>query len=275
MQVVKLSIDQIIQNENSRGKHKENDLAQLMSSIKKDGLLHPIGVRPFSKRRKGKEVYEVVFGNRRFEAVKKLGFNEISASIVNAESEKDFIVLNLIENAQRSDVTAYEQGRLYKKLIGDESMSVAEIAVRVGVTQSNVKACLNAFDDTPEEFRDKVKVKKGGVNQRQGDIPISLSEKIVQISKNHNLTMDDRRALYKAVQNGALDINNLARIAALLSQKVPLKKAIKNIDRYQYVNVKVPLYRDEVVAYKEEWDYPITKELVDIIYRSGEFTKPF
>jgi len=270
MKIQNIDISSIQQKENSRGKHKENDLASLMGSIKKEGLLQPIGVKP-----KGKHsfLYEVVFGNRRFEACKKLGFDSIPCNVLHLDSKRDFILTNIIENAQRSDVTVYEQGRLYTLLNEEEDMSIPEIAVRVGVTMSNVRSCINAFKDTPKEYRDKVKFKTGGANSRKGDIPISLSERIIQITKRYNLSSSDRQELFKAVSEGFLDIHKLSAIANLVAVGCPLKKAIKNVDRFQYVSVRVPLLKEEIKDYREQWDYPLTNELVDAIFEATSFTR--
>ena len=105
MELQTVPISKVVQLENSRGKHEEADLASLMSSIKTVGLQQPIGVREISG---GK--FEIVFGNRRYEAMKKLGEKKIPIITVEASSQKEFLLLNLIENAQRSDITVYGGG---------------------------------------------------------------------------------------------------------------------------------------------------------------------
>jgi ParB family chromosome partitioning protein len=105
MEVVKLKISEVVLKDNSRGQIGD-DLSELMSSIKTHGLLQPIGV---IKSKRGKK-YEVVYGNRRYNAVKKLGIKTIQAVILKV-NDADKLILNLVENIQRKDVPVSEQAR--------------------------------------------------------------------------------------------------------------------------------------------------------------------
>src|ERR1043165_7563349 len=106
MKIINIAIDKIHQNENSRAILDHNDLSDLMLSLKKNGLLQPVGVM---KTNLG---YEAVFGNRRILAARKLGWAEVPAVVLDIDSDIDRDILNLLENQQRVAVTLKEEGRL-------------------------------------------------------------------------------------------------------------------------------------------------------------------
>src|SRR3990167_3768361 len=121
MKVVEVELKKIDQNENSRVVYKENDITELMQSIKKEGLLQPIGVR------KTDDGYEAVWGNRRILAAKKLGWVTIPANVVdNADSENDRDFINLAENIKRQNTSVSEEGRLYLAMM-DRGLKKEEI----------------------------------------------------------------------------------------------------------------------------------------------------
>ena len=97
----------------------------LVSSIKHCGLLQPIMVT-----RRGDE-FEVVFGNHRVEACRRLSWKEIPATIVEA-TEKEFVLLQIVENIQRNiRINPVNEAKAYKFLVS-EGMTVPEIAHAVG-----------------------------------------------------------------------------------------------------------------------------------------------
>jgi ParB/RepB/Spo0J family partition protein len=67
MEYKEIELQKIFQKENSRSQYRNEDLQELMASMSQDGLLHPIGVA------KNGDKFEVLFGNRRYMAAKKLG----------------------------------------------------------------------------------------------------------------------------------------------------------------------------------------------------------
>ncbi len=127
MNIKTIDLDLIDQNENSRVVYKRGDLAELMLSMKEAGLLQPVGVKKTGDR------YEAVFGNRRIMAAKKLGWTEIQAHIVDAKTDNDRDILNLIENIKRKNTTLAEDGRVFSNLL-HRGLTIKEICARVGIT---------------------------------------------------------------------------------------------------------------------------------------------
>ena len=95
-----------------------SEIDALASSIKQKGLLQPILVRT-------KELYEIVAGNRRYQACKSLGWRRIACHIADL-NDKDAFEISLIENVQRKTLTALEEAHAFKRYYlisaGEESL---------------------------------------------------------------------------------------------------------------------------------------------------------
>jgi len=108
-----------------------NDLA---SSIKEQGVLQPIMVRPVSGASHG---YELVAGERRLRASKLAGLDEIPA-IVREVTDEQSLALALIENLQRENLNALEEAKGFDQLLNSFSLSQEALAQRVGKSRSAV-----------------------------------------------------------------------------------------------------------------------------------------
>ena len=119
-----------------------NDLAE---SIKKEGLLQPILVRPTEKG------YQIVAGERRWQASKIAGLESVPAKIVEMDDERALRVA-LIENLQRSDLNAMEEARGFKDLMEEGNLTQAELAEAVSKSRSSIANSLRLLD-LPEEVQ--------------------------------------------------------------------------------------------------------------------------
>ena len=90
----------------------ESKLQELSDSIKKNGIIQPIAVRP-SKSENAK--YEIVAGERRWLAAQRAGLHEIPVTILNL-SDVESLEVAIVENIQRDDLNPIEEARGYKKL---------------------------------------------------------------------------------------------------------------------------------------------------------------
>ena len=90
----------------------EEKLEELAQSIKKNGIIQPIAVRP-SKSDKSK--YEIVAGERRWLAAQRAGLHEIPVTILNL-SDVESLEVAIVENIQRDDLNPIEEARGYKRL---------------------------------------------------------------------------------------------------------------------------------------------------------------
>jgi len=134
--VNQLPVASIVPNQfQPRKRFDETKLKELKNSIKAKGVIQPVIVR------KSKAGHELIAGERRFRAVKELGFREIPA-IVKEVSDADSLELSLIENIQREELNPIEEARAYTDLSEKFSFSQDEIAKAVGRDPSTVSNTL-------------------------------------------------------------------------------------------------------------------------------------
>jgi len=110
--------------------HQEQ-LADLMSSIKEHGVIQPIIVRKVLKG------YEIVAGERRWRASKELTLETIPA-VIKEFSDQQVMEIALIENLQREDLNSIEIANAYEKLMKSFRLTQEELAVRVGKSRPHV-----------------------------------------------------------------------------------------------------------------------------------------
>ena len=117
-----------------RREFSEQDLADLVASIRENGLLNPITVRPAPG---GTGQYELVAGERRFRAMLRLGWKEAPATVREVD-DRTLLVLALVENLQRSELSALEEAEGFKRLAEEFSLNQQEIADVVGRDRSTI-----------------------------------------------------------------------------------------------------------------------------------------
>jgi ParB family chromosome partitioning protein len=111
----------------------EGELADLESSLRANGLLQPITVRPAANA-KG---FELVAGERRLRAASRLGWSEIPALVRNVD-DKALLTLALVENLQRADLDPLEEAEGYQRLIDEFELTQQQVADVVGKDRSTV-----------------------------------------------------------------------------------------------------------------------------------------
>ena len=152
MQLINIKVSLCVESEtNPRGKDFEDaSFKELVASVKEKGVLVPVLARP----REGKE-FEIVAGNRRFRAAKKAGLDVIPAHVVEM-TDDEAQEAQIVENLQRADVHPLEEGEAYRKLIEDGGRKVADVAVKVGKSESYVRQRLfltNLSDKAKKLYR--------------------------------------------------------------------------------------------------------------------------
>lgn len=120
-------------------------LADLAASIKSQGVLSPILVRPLGPNGDG---YELVAGERRTRASKMAGLTEIPA-LVRELSDMETLAIALIENLQREDLNAIEEAKGFHQLLKDFGLSQEELAHQVGKSRSALANSLRLLNLPP------------------------------------------------------------------------------------------------------------------------------
>jgi ParB family transcriptional regulator, chromosome partitioning protein len=132
-EVVRLAIDLIDRNPyQTRTFFKAHTLDELAGSIKVQGVLQPIMVRPGDDGR-----YRLILGERRLRAASLAGLETIPA-IVKRVSDQQAAEMTLVENLQRQDLDCVEQAEAFSKLSKEFKMTQEEIGARVGVSRETV-----------------------------------------------------------------------------------------------------------------------------------------
>lgn len=120
-----------------RREFAEAQLAELEASIRQNGLLQPLVVRPASASAPEGAEWELVAGERRWRAVRRLGWAEVPV-IVKEPDDRAMLVLAIVENVQRAELSPLEEAAGYQQLIDEFGFTQAEVAESVGRERSTV-----------------------------------------------------------------------------------------------------------------------------------------
>ena len=120
-----------------RREFRPDELADLESSLRTNGLLQPVTVRPAPNG----NGYELIAGERRFRAATRLGWTELAA-VVRPTDDRAALTLAMVENLQRADLDPIEEADGYQRLIEEFLLSQQEVADVVGKDRSTVANAL-------------------------------------------------------------------------------------------------------------------------------------
>src|ERR1043166_1740439 len=165
------------------------DLAELEASLKASGLLQPITVR-----RRG-DAYELITGERRLRAASNIGWTEIQG-VVRDLDEQTMLVLDLVENLQRTDLDAIEGARGYRRLLDEFNLTQQQVADAVGKDRTTVTNLLRV---------------------------LLLSEPVQQLLESGQLSTGHARALLALASDGARE--------SLAKQAVADGSSVRELER--------------------------------------------
>jgi ParB family chromosome partitioning protein len=157
----------------------EDALEELTDSIRQNGVLQPILVR-----KKGQK-YEIVAGERRYQASKRAGLTEIPV-VIRDISDEDVFKLALIENLQRADLDPIEEARGFKTLLTKSGMTQAELGQALSKSRSAIANSLRLLDlpDAVQEMMADRKITAGHARAilavADDEARIKLAEKVVE-----------------------------------------------------------------------------------------------
>src|SRR3989338_7381612 len=174
-----IPISEIVPNlEQPRKTFSQEDLADLVSSIKKHGVLQPITVTE-----KNDGGYELIAGERRLRAAALADLVTVPA-IVRAAGAREKLELALIENIQRENLNPVEEAFAYKRLAEEFRLTQQEVAAQVGKSRSAI-ANLVRLLDLPEEIQKGLMDKK--ISSGQARALLSLKSVQVQMEMYRNI----------------------------------------------------------------------------------------
>lgn len=180
-----LPIASIVTNpDQPRKSFDETQLSELSDSIKQNGVLQPILVR-----KKG-DMYEIVAGERRYQASKLAGLKEIPA-IVRDIDDAEVFQLALIENLQRSDLTPIEEARGYRQLLDTKGLTQEGLAKILSKSRSAIANTLRLMD-LPQEVQDMMEEGQITAGHARAILAVPTEEgriKLAQKVVSENLTV--------------------------------------------------------------------------------------
>lgn len=252
-----LPISDIKPNKGQPRKNFDEDaLAELADSIQKNGILQPILVRKQGAK------YEIIAGERRYQAAKKAGLKEVPV-VVREVSDDDVFKLALIENLQRSDLNPIEEAQGYKKLIKEGNLTQEELGKILSKSRSAIANTLRLLD-LPKEVQDLM---------AEGSLSAGHARAILAVPSE-----DGRIKLAEKVVKDNLTVRQTENLAPLFSgtteehtKREPTPQSFKRAARQLRLaldtNVKVKRVRNKN---KIEIEFSDEEELARLVQQLGQ-----
>ncbi len=152
----------------------DNELGELAESIREFGVIQPVIVSKLVREtEKGTDVeYQLIAGERRLLASKKLGFEKIPAIIRRVDSKQKELEMALIENIQRSNLSPLELARSFARLSDEFGLTQREIAGRAGKSRETIANTMRLLQ-LPPEIQESLE--KGEINESQARTLLGIS----------------------------------------------------------------------------------------------------
>ncbi len=207
--VLLVDINKIKPNENQPRKHfNEEKLEELATSIKNHGMIQPVTLR------KVENGYEIVAGERRWRAARKIGLKEIPG-IIKVLTDEQNMLLAIIENMQREDLNPIEEAEAVNQMMETYGLTQEEVSKSIGKSRPYIANSLRLLKLTGE-VRDMVIEGKLSSGHARALITIEDSKKQLELAK-------------KASEE-SLSVREIERLAGESKPKTITKPRKKNAD---------------------------------------------
>ena len=225
----KVLIKDLTRNKFQPRKHfSKESLEELTNSIKEQGVIQPIVVRP-DKSFKGK--YEIIAGERRWLASQNAGLHEVPAVILDVDDVKS-LEFSIVENVQRQDLNAVEEARGYQRLVNDFNYNQEKLSQFIGKSRSYIANSLRLLS-LPKEVLTMVvqgNLSAGHARSLIGlnnsvDIAKKIIEKKLSVRQSEILVKQFRDKKFKLVIKKDSNILDLQKV---LEEKIGLSVSINN-----------------------------------------------
>ena len=213
-----ISISSIIRNKyQPRKKFEKESLEELTSSIKERGIIQPIIVR---KSDDIIDKFEIVAGERRWQAAQKAGLHKVPAVVIEADNLKS-LEFAIVENVQRKDLNPIEEAEGYKRLIDDFNYDQEKVAKFIGKSRAHISNCLRLLS-LPQKIIEYVieeKISQGhakilvGLDNAQliaekiisKKLSVRQAEALVRVTKNMNSTSKNKDSNIIDIENQLME----------------------------------------------------------------------
>ena len=225
----KVSIKDLTRNKLQPRKHfdKEN-LEELTNSIREQGVIQPIVVRP-DKALDGK--YEIIAGERRWLASQNAGLHEIPVVILNVDDVKS-LEFAIVENVQRQDLNPIEEARGYQKLVKDFNYNQEKLSKFIGKSRSYIANSLRLLG-LPAEVLIMVETGNLSAGHARSLIGINNSLELAKKIIQKKLSVRQAEVLLRQFKNKKFKLvskkdSNILELQKSLEEKTGLSVSINN-----------------------------------------------
>ena len=247
-----IGIDMITPNANQpRQVFSEDNMQNLVDSIKENGILQPLLVRPL-----GKGSYELIAGERRFRAAKKIKLKQVPVYILNIQDDDEMLKLALIENIQRDNLSSIEEAEGYAVLRGKYAMSESELAKKIGKNRSTISNKLRLIK-LPPDLKNALRIKDLDFTEGHARSLLSLRE-----SKK-------MKNLFRRIKRDKLSVRDTEKLV----KKLKMSKGSKSDKKLSVKNKYLSNYENTLIEYlgtKIVIDKTKNKRKINIHFTSNE-----
>ena len=225
----KISISSIIPNRYQPRKNFEKEsLEELTNSIRERGIIQPLIVR---KAEGQNEKYELIAGERRWQAAQNAGLHDVPVIVIEADNLKS-LEFAIVENVQRKDLNPIEEANGYKRLIDEFNYDQEKVSKFIGKSRGHVANCIRLLS-LPDEVIKLVEENK--LSQGHAKILVSkenaffLAKKII----NKKLSVRQSENLVRLLNSkGKVKFkpqdSNIKELENIMTNKIGLRVNIKN-----------------------------------------------
>ena len=225
----KVSIKDLTRNKLQPRKHFDKEsLVELTNSIKEQGVIQPIVVRP-NKLLEGK--YEIIAGERRWLASQNAGLHEIPVVILNVDDVKS-LEFAIVENIQRQDLNSIEEARGYRRLVDDFNYNQEKLSQFISKSRSYIANSLRLLS-LPEDVL--LMVERGNLSAGHArtliglnnsvDIAKKIIQKKLSVRQSEILVKQFRDKKFKLISQKDSNVLDLQKD---LEEKTGLNVSINN-----------------------------------------------
>lgn len=251
-----------------RTNFKPEEIEELAQSIKTEGLLQPILVRKVGDK------YQIIAGERRWQACRSLGMETISVRFWSADNDKA-LELALVENIQRTDLNPIEEAYGYKRLMERKGMTQSEVAQTVSKGRSTIANALRLLD-LPEEAQQLLFEEKITAGHARAILSIPSPEGRKQLTDklvHEKLSVRETEALARLYSGREkAKENSIKRIPAPAS----FKKAARSLSRLLQAPVRVKTVQGKnkiEIQFKDEEELERIFNAISHVEETAENTK--
>ena len=225
----KVSISSIIPNRfQPRKNFEKQSLEDLTNSIRERGIIQPLVVR---KSDDSDNKFELIAGERRWQAAQSAGLHEVPVIILNIDNLKS-LEFAIVENVQRKDLNPIEEAEGYKRLINEFNYDQEKVAKFIGKSRAHISNCLRLLTLPKKIIQNIVEDK---ITQGHAKILVGLenAELLVEKIIKKKLSVRQAEALARLTKNKPLKIKsskdaNIIDMENQISSKIGMKVNINN-----------------------------------------------